>query len=97
MKPPLTSRDWFPKVAAATLPGAGLTLGVIGVLGCVSHGDVTPRGASGQFLMWLAALIWVVLLGTCFLFRSGRRAWLSLVAANIIVWSAYGLTRMLLS
>ncbi|MBS0961208.1 hypothetical protein [Acetobacter thailandicus] len=89
----LSSRGWLPKVSAASLAGAVLTMGLTGVVGCLSGSDSMPRSMSAQFLMWLAVLVWVALLGSCFLFRSGRQAWLVLTGANILVWGVYVLAR----
>ena len=38
--------------------------------------------------MWLVAPLWMALLSTCFLFRSGRHAWLWLGGANVLAWVA---------
>jgi hypothetical protein len=97
MNEPLSSRTWFPKVSAATLAGGLMTIGLMGVIGLLLHSTGNPRSLTSQYLMWLAALLWVAFLGTCFLVRSGRQAWLYLAAGNVPVWTLYTLARVFFS
>ncbi|MDN7355485.1 hypothetical protein [Acetobacter senegalensis] len=94
---PLSSRNWFPKVSAAVVAGGLLTFGIMGVVGLLCHSDASPRTLSAQFLLWLVALVWCVLLSVCFLFRSGRQAWVVLAGANVLVWGLFFAIRGLVS
>ncbi|MFT8671107.1 hypothetical protein [Acetobacter orientalis] len=93
LKTPYTSKNWLVKVLAALVPGVIFTLGLTGVVGLLCHTNGNPQSASGQYLMWLTALVWSTLLSTCFLFRSGRQAWGYLSLGCAIVWAAYFLLR----
>ena len=91
----LTSRDWFGKVSAATLLGLTLALALTCTFAAVfSDGDgyFTPQG---QLAMWLVSPIWCAILGLCFLFRSGARAWGWLAMANGLAWALYGAVRLI--
>lgn len=98
-KPPqkFTTDQWIYKVLAALLPGTLLVCAVMGVVGVLCHADGSPRSASGQYLMWMAALLWSALLSVCFLFRSGVQAWGLLAAANGVVWGLFVLLRSVLA
>jgi hypothetical protein len=39
--------------------------------------------------MWLAVLVWLGVMGSCFLFRSGLRAWVVLGGAAMLVWGLF--------
>ena len=84
---------WVVEVLAALVPGFIFALGLTGVVGLLGRTNGNPQSASGQYLMWLTALVWSTLLSTCFLFRSGRQAWGYLSLGCAIVWAAYFLLR----
>lgn len=92
-KPGLSSRDWFGKVSAAAVAGLALSI-VVTVLFCELAG-VTDSffDARGQMAMWAVAPIWTGILGFCFLFRSGARAWAWLCGANLLAWAVLLLLR----
>jgi hypothetical protein len=93
----LTSRDWFGKASAAVVLGFMLSLAATCTFAALfSRGDsyFTPQG---QMAMWLMAPIWCLLLGFCFLFRSGARAWAWLASANLLAWALYAGVRILMS
>jgi hypothetical protein len=90
----LSSRDWFGKMSAAVVLGLTLSLALtcsFAVL--LSDGD-SYFTAQGQIAMWLVAPIWSGVLGFCFLFRSGARAWGWLALANLVAWTLYVLLRV---
>lgn len=93
----LDNRQWFAKLSAAALPGAGIAFGVMGVTGVLARASASPMAASAQLLMWLAVYVWVSLLCGCFLFRSGRWAWAFLMAANVPLWAGFFLLRGMMS
>ncbi len=92
----LTSRNWLGKVSAALVLGFTLALALTCTFSAVfSRGDsyFTPQG---QLAMWLVSPIWCLVLGLCFLFRSGPRAWAWLGLANAIAWALYAAVRVAL-
>lgn len=93
----LSSRDWFGKVSAAVVLGFTLAIALTCTFAAIfSHGDsyFTPQG---QMAMWLTSPIWCLILGLCFLFRSGARAWSWLAAANLLAWALYAGVRVFVS
>lgn len=88
MNTSLSSRDWLGKVSAAVVLGFALSLGLSGLLSwAIGVGD-TYFSTKGQLTMWVMSPIWCAILSSCFLFRSGARAWGMLGAATLIVWIA---------
>ncbi|GBQ83322.1 hypothetical protein [Asaia krungthepensis] len=85
---PLTTRHWLSKTLAALIPGAALALGVMVLIGHLCGSTGNPMTLSAQFLMWGAALIWVLCLSLCFLFRSGLGAWFGFGWLACLVWLA---------
>jgi hypothetical protein len=92
----LTSRDWFGKVSAATLLGFTLALALTCTFAAIFSDGDGYFTAQGQLAMWLVSPIWCLILGLCFLFRSGARAWGWLALANVVAWAAYAATRAVL-
>lgn len=45
--------------------------------------------------MWLVAPVWSAILGLCFLFRNGPRAWGWLALANVAAWGLYAAIRLI--
>lgn len=80
----LSSRNWFGKASAGLILGFGLALALSGLFAW--FGPEGLQGGSGktQFTMWIVAPLWAAVLCTCFLFRDGWRAWLSLGGANLL-------------
>lgn len=77
-------RDWLAKSLAGTLLGLALGLAVGGL--CMRYGDGAPP-LKAQLAMWLVAPVWMAVLSFVFLFRSGLRAWLWLLAANALAYA----------
>ncbi len=93
----LTSRGWFGKASAATLLGFTLAIALTCTFSALfSEGDGFVT-AQGQIAMWLVSPIWCTILGLCFLFRSGARAWGWLALANLVAWALYVAARLLVS
>jgi hypothetical protein len=95
-RPPLTSRDWFGKASAAAVLGFTLTLALTCTFATLFSTDADVFSAQRQLAMWLASPIWCAILGLCFLFRSGARAWACLALANLGAWAFYVAARLLL-
>ncbi|CEF56025.1 hypothetical protein [Acetobacter ghanensis] len=85
----LDNRQWLAKLTAALVFGALFSFGCMAVVGVLCHTTGDGRTVSAQFLMWLALLVWLVLIGSCFLFRSGLRAWCVLGGATVLVWGLF--------
>lgn len=77
-------RDWLCKSVAGTVLGLALGLAAGGVL--MRH-LAGPPAITAQLAMWAVAPVWMGVLSLCFLFRSGLRAWLWLLAANAAAWA----------
>lgn len=86
---PLTNRQWLVKLVAGIVPGIMFSFGCMAVVGVLCRTTGEPRTASAQFLMWLAVLVWLGVMGSCFLFRSGLRAWVVLGGAAMLVWGLF--------
>ncbi|MFT9366116.1 MAG: hypothetical protein ABF572_11280 [Gluconobacter sp.] len=91
----LDNRHWVAKVSAAILAGGGMTFAIMAVLGRLIGTNGDPRSLSAQALMWLTAVLWVLVLGTCFLFPTGRRAWVVLGGGCVALWCIFLLLRAL--
>lgn len=81
-----SNKQWLAKLSAAVLLGFTLTIALTGLLMDFVFGPVAVFSIHGQFLMWMIAPVWVAILSSCFIFRSGLRAWLYLGAANLLLW-----------
>lgn len=93
----LTSRGWFGKASAALVLGFTLALALTCTFGTVFSTDEGAFSAQGQLAMWLVSPIWCAVLGLCFLFRSGVRAWGWLALANVVAWAIYVAARLFAS
>lgn len=97
LRPALDNRQWLPKVLAAVFPGCGLAFAIMGLLGLLSGTTGDARTLSAQALMWLTATLWLLVLGTCFLFASARQAWAVLGGGCVLLWGFFLLLRTILS
>ncbi|MDE7546976.1 hypothetical protein PY793_03090 [Acetobacter fabarum] len=86
---PLTNRQWLAKLVAAIVPGMMFSFGCMAVVGLLCHATGEARTVSSQFLMWLVVLVWLCVMGSCFLFRSGLCAWVVLGGAATVVWALF--------
>ncbi|GBR12083.1 hypothetical protein GLI01_11840 [Gluconacetobacter liquefaciens] len=89
----LDNRQWVAKLAAGIVPGCALALGVMAVVGGLCHTTGSPMTLSAQLLLWLAGLLWAVILSACFLFRSGSRAWGVLGGGAVAFWLLFALLK----
>lgn len=76
-------RDWLSKSLAGLLLGFGFAIGCAGLFMSLAHDTAAPVRA--QLAMWLTVPVWMGVLGGCFAFRSGARAWLWLGALDLLV------------
>ena len=79
---PLRSEDWFGKAAAGLVCGFTLAIALTGLFAWLGPRGLMHSSAKTQLAMWLVSPTWVVVLSTCFLFRSAARAWSWLLLAN---------------
>ncbi len=84
---PLSSKDWFGKASAALVLGFTLALAVSGLFKAAMGLKDTYFSTPGQFSMWIMGPVWAVTLSLSFLVASGRRAWVWLALANLVLWS----------
>jgi len=91
-----TSKNWLGKTAAGVILGFGLAIALSGLFAWL--GPMGLEGGSGklQLTMWITAPIWITVISTCFLFKTGLRAWAWLGAANIIAFAGLYLARTML-
>ncbi len=75
--------DWIAKTLAGVLLGLALAFGLSGLLSLLL--EPMPLPSRGQLVMWSVAPVWLLVCGGVYLFRSGRRAWLGLGVANLLI------------
>jgi len=85
----LSSRNWAGKVAAALVPGFTASLALTCLYLQLAGVQDSFMSAHGQIAMWAMAPLWSGILSSCFLFRTGLRAWSWLLLANLVLWGAY--------
>ncbi len=87
--------DWISKTFAGVALGMALSVGASGLLVLALTAAGVPSSLRNQLAMWSVMPVWMTVLGGCFLFRSGLRAWLWLGGATALVWGAFLFLRML--
>lgn len=75
-------RDWLSKSLAGLLLGFSLAIALAGLLALAGPGGPLAFNKY-QVVMWSVVPLWLTILSTCFLFRSGPRAWLWLGQGNL--------------
>lgn len=93
----LTSRNWLGKATAGIVLGYGLALALSGLFAWFGPGGIGAGAGKVQLTMWLMSPVWCLVLGLCFLFRDGWRAWLWLGAANLFAFGLLFAGRALIS
>ncbi|MCU4675220.1 hypothetical protein N7931_06195 [Catenovulum sp. 2E275] len=84
--------DWWSKSLAGSILGLTLAFALSGCFAWFGPGGITAD-SKVQFNMWIISPIWMLVLSFCFLFRSGKQAWLVLGCANLIFYSILYLFR----
>ncbi|MFT3802576.1 MAG: hypothetical protein QM766_15330 [Burkholderiaceae bacterium] len=80
--------DWWGKTSAGVILGFGLAVALVGLFAYLVPGGIEGPGGRHTLWRWLVPPIWIGVLSSCFLFRSGLTAWFWLGAANLIAFSA---------
>jgi hypothetical protein len=80
--------DWWGKASAGAILGLGLALSLVGIYAYLGPGGINAPVGRYALMRHLEALVWIMVFGFCFLFRSGRAAWAGLGAANLIAFAA---------
>lgn len=79
--------DWLSKSLAGILLGFLAAMAICGLFFLLPL-PIGPS-AEAQLMMWLVGPVWLTLLSTCFLFRSGTRAWFWLGLTNVVLYALY--------
>jgi hypothetical protein len=85
--------DWWSKSLAAVFLGLLLTYGIIALFAWFGPDNLNQTLSSEramwrtQFNMWMVPPIWLLIISFSYLFQTGLRAWVSLGAVNLIVYS----------
>lgn len=80
--------DWWGKASAGAILGIGLALALVGLYAYLGPGGINAPGGRYSLMRYLEAFIWIAVFSTCFLFRSGRAAWVWLGVVNLIAFAA---------
>lgn len=89
-------RDWLSKALAGVLLGFSLAMTLSGIVAWLGP-DGPAATNKFQWVMWLVSPLWLGVLSFCWLFRSGRHAWLQLGAANLLAFVGLYFSRYLSS
>ncbi len=90
--PPPIQPDWISKTLAGALLGFTFARGASGPMALALHG--LKASARAQLVMWMVAPVWLAILAGCYAFRSGKRAWACLGAANGLLLLVLGALRL---
>ena len=82
-----SSRHWLGKASAGLLLGLALALALSALFAIIGPDGLHGGSGKLQFTMWMVSPIWVLILGFCFLFRSGWAAWGWLGLANALAFA----------
>jgi hypothetical protein len=79
--------DWISKSFAGIVLGFYAAMAICGLFFLLPL--QIGRSGEAQLIMWLLGPIWLTILSTCFLFRSGARAWFWLGLTNVVLYALY--------
>lgn len=80
----MKKRDWWSKSLAGLLGGLLIALLCSALFNRLA-GAALAFPLRSQLAMWMVAPVWLTLLAGVYLFSSGRRAWLSLASAALLL------------
>lgn len=75
---------WLSKTLAGLLLGYWLALGLASLVALMGPGELADP-YKAQFVMWLMAPVWLLVLSLVYLFPTGLRAWFWLGLACLLV------------
>lgn len=77
---------WWSKSIAGVVLGLTLAVALAGLIARYGPGGIDAPNKV-QFIMWIIAPLWMLCIGLVFFFRSGLRAWLTLLAVNVLAYA----------
>ena len=83
---------WLSKTLAGVICGLLLAYGMVALFAWFGPGGIDAP-IKVQMNMWLIVPVWLVVLSTVYLFRTGLQAWLYLLAANAATYAFFFLFR----
>lgn len=83
--------DWLGKSLAGVLLGLGLGLACSGLFMHLAPGGMAGPSMKHAVSTYVLLLVWTLVMGLVFLFRSGASAWLWLGGANLAAGSLLAL------
>jgi hypothetical protein len=86
-KLPPVSRDWVSKTLAGFFLGLAFALAVSGVFSELMENIALATRI--QLAMWMVPPIWMMVFGFVYFFTSGFRAWIWLMAVNVLAWGTF--------
>ena len=79
--------DWWAKTSAGLLLGFGLAMALVGLPAYLVPGGIAAPDGRFTTLRFLMPFVWIPVFSLCYLFRSGRAAWLWLGGANLLAFA----------
>ena len=89
---PKIQPHWWSKSLAGIFPALTLSYGLVALFAWYGPGGIDDSNKV-QVNMWLITPIWLTMFSLVYLFSTGRKAWIWLVSANILVFSLFALLR----
>lgn len=86
--------DWVLKTLAGLIPGLGIALATAGIFAWAGPGGLHAPNKY-QFVMWMIAPIWALIVSLCFLFPTGRDAWAGLGKVCFYSFAGLAICRIL--
>ncbi|MDP2562694.1 hypothetical protein [Psychrobium sp. 1_MG-2023] len=79
---------WWSKTLSGSILGLSLAFAFASIFAWYGPGGIEPSMKT-QFNMWIISPIWLLVLSFSFLFKTGKKAFLYLSAANIVAYSIF--------
>lgn len=83
---------WWLKTFSGAILGLTLSYAFIAIFAWFGPGGIDAT-AKVQFNMWMIPPIWLLVLSLCYLFKTGVKAFVYLLSANIVVYSLFFILR----
>ncbi|WKD26081.1 hypothetical protein NDQ71_20035 [Pseudoalteromonas sp. KG3] len=85
---------WWVKTIAGVILGLTLSYAFVAIFAWFGPGGLTAT-AKVQFNMWIIAPIWLLILSLTYLFKTGAKAFIYLLFANLISYGVFFILRWL--